>query len=98
MLGKALLGSSPRPELAFLTNFMVETDMHKYTHSPWCERWKSPVELLNVGVLFTEEKGQGSPWEGGEEVAKNKNFILPQIPRMRNLDGESGLQPRETGL
>lgn len=66
MLGKALLGSSPRPELALLTNFMVETDMHEYTHSPWCERWKSPVELLNVGVLFTEEKGQGSPWEGGK--------------------------------
>lgn len=89
MLGNALLGSSPRPGLAFLINFMVETDMHEYTHSPWCECWKSPGELLNVGVPFTEEKRQGSQEQG---------FYSSPNSRMRNLDGEAGLHPQEIGL
>lgn len=63
MLGNALLGSSPRLGLAFSTDFMVETDMHEYTHSPWCERWKSPGELSyslrrrGRGANGKEEKG-----------------------------------------
>lgn len=28
----------------------------------------------------------------------NREFVLSQIPRTKNLDGEAGLYPQETGI